>query len=533
MSFLKPDAPPAPDYAAAALLQGVANRETAIANNALNRVNQYSPQGSLVWTMRPGADPNNPQVGDYTQTVSLSPQQQALYDYDQQLNTQLMQMAGGQLSRVQSAFDTPVSTAGLPGWQTSTGRANQMTPRNRPPAPSAPAGSNSGPMAAPAPAPAFGGVGGIKPTKAPAPSAVPAAPTAPQPLPLVPVSGAALGRETTSTVASEADRLAANQAQLWQRQQDREAIRKGTALQGTYLAPEAPGVSGAWNQPLTQAISDGGQYATAVTPVDQFFPMERPAGPGGGGGPAPAVAPPMAAQAPAPAAGGSGGFVTGGGTGPAGAGALGAQSPGGQSAPATGQYTGSFGAGAVPKQVDAESRKRVEEAILARLEPQYRQDESRMRNQLLSQGMEVGTSGYNSELDRLARAQNDARMQAVLAGGTEESRQMGLNASLQGQAFTQGLQGSQFDNQTRQQMLAEMMYMRNLPLNELNALRSGGQVSMPSFGGYYTNNAGAAPVFDAANSQANYNMGIYNSQVSGSNALLGGLASLGSAWLGA
>lgn len=85
-------------------------------------------------------------------------------------------------------------------------------------------------------------------------------------------------------------RLARMQAEQAQRQVDRQNARAGTALQGTYIAPQSstqfvqnraagqnpasPAYAvGQINQPLINAISDGGQYATAVRPVDQFFPM--------------------------------------------------------------------------------------------------------------------------------------------------------------------------------------------------------------------------------------------------------------------
>lgn len=190
---------------------------------------------------------------------------------------------------------------------------------------------------------------------------------------------------------------------------------------------------------------------------------------------------------------------------------------------------GGFGAGSVPSAVDDTSRRRVEEAILSRLEPQFRQDEAQLRNQLISSGLEVGSPAYAAELDRLQRGQNDARQQAILTGGTEESRQVGLNAQLQGQAFNQGLQGAQFDNATRQQMLAELLLQRNTPLNELNSLRTGSQVSMPNFSGYYTNNSQAAPIFDAAQAQGNYDLAASQQAQSGFNSMLGGLAGLGQA----
>lgn len=93
-----------------------------------------------------------------------------------------------------------------------------------------------------------------------------------------------IGQETAD------QRLARMQAEQAQRQVDRQNARAGTALQGTYIAPQSstqfvnavaagqkpasPGYAvGQINQPLINAISDGGQFATAVRPVDQYFPM--------------------------------------------------------------------------------------------------------------------------------------------------------------------------------------------------------------------------------------------------------------------
>lgn len=227
---------------------------------------------------------------------------------------------------------------------------------------------------------------------------------------------------------------------------------------------------------------------------------------------------------------------------------VGAEAPGPIGAGGASFGGGGFGVSAVPGAVDDTSRQRVEKALLARLEPQFQQDEARMRNQLLSSGLEVGSPAYTAELQRLQQSQNDARMQSVLAGGNEESRQVGLNAQLQNQAFGQGLsgaqfdnatqaqlyqqymQGAQFDNQTRQQMLSELLLQRNTPLNELNALRTGSQVSMPNFGNYYTSNSQAAPMFDAATAQGNYNANAAASSQSGTNALIGGAATAAAAF---
>ena len=223
----------------------------------------------------------------------------------------------------------------------------------------------------------------------------------------------------------------------------------------------------------------------------------------------------------------------GGGTSPTGSsgstGGAGVNAGGGGRTPNGSFGGGGFGAPPVQGPVDDASRQRVEEAILSRLEPQFQQDEANLRNKLITSGLEVGSHAYNTELDRLKRSQTDARMQAILAGGTEESRQVGMNSQLQSLGFSQGLQGAQFDNQVRQQMLSELLLQRNTPLNELNSLRTGSQVSMPNFQGYYTNNATPAPIFDAAQSTGNYNMAAWQQQQAGANALLGGLAALGGA----
>ena len=170
----------------------------------------------------------------------------------------------------------------------------------------------------------------------------------------------------------------------------------------------------------------------------------------------------------------------------------------------------------LPGATDDASRKRVEEAMMARLNPQFQQDDTSLRTKLINSGISPGTSAWDSEMARQSQSMNDARMQAVLAGGQEESRQVGLNAGLQQQDYAQRMgfgnqdfgqrlqaaqfgnqaqgqqfgqqqsidqmvnalmgRNAQFNNQTRQQQLQEQAWQRQLPLNELNALRTGSQV---------------------------------------------------------
>ena len=72
-------APKTPDYAGAAKATADANKEAALATGALNRPTQITPTGSQSWSLKEGADPNNPQPGDWIATTAYSPEQQALY----------------------------------------------------------------------------------------------------------------------------------------------------------------------------------------------------------------------------------------------------------------------------------------------------------------------------------------------------------------------------------------------------------------------------------------------------------------------
>lgn len=112
-------AAPAPDYAAAASAQGAANKDAALATAALNSPNQVTPQGNLTWTIRPGADPTNPQPGDWTATTSLSPDQQQLYSSNMQTQQGLAALGNKAIGSVSPVIGTDLDTKNLPGAVTS------------------------------------------------------------------------------------------------------------------------------------------------------------------------------------------------------------------------------------------------------------------------------------------------------------------------------------------------------------------------------------------------------------------------------
>ena len=150
----KSSAPPPPDYAAAAVAQGQANKDAAKFNAGANRVTQIAPQGTSTWTIRPGADLDNPQPGDYIQTTQLSPEQQSIYDQTAAIDNALLGTASRQLGRVDATFNSPLDLSSLPAWRTSgQGQAapqmQQQAPAQQAAAPQAAAGGgNAGALSA-------------------------------------------------------------------------------------------------------------------------------------------------------------------------------------------------------------------------------------------------------------------------------------------------------------------------------------------------------------------------------------------------
>lgn len=185
-------------------------------------------------------------------------------------------------------------------------------------------------------------------------------------------------------------------------------------------------------------------------------------------------------------------------------------------------------------------RDRITQAMMERMQPSIDRQQESMRTQLVNQGITQGSKAYGTEQDTFNRGVNDQRIAALLAGDQEQQmywdqEQRGLdnyNRAQEGM-FSQGLAGGQFANQARQQAIQEQDYFRNQPLNMLNALRSGNQVSMPSFGSVTAgSNIQPAPIYAATNDAYQGALQSYQAQLQARSAMLGGIASLGSAGIG-
>ena len=153
--------------------------------------------------------------------------------------------------------------------------------------------------------------------------------------------------------------------------------------------------------------------------------------------------------------------------------------------------------------------------IMQRMNPELDRQQEALRAQLANQGITQGSAAFNNAMGQFGQQRNDALAQAQLQG-------IGLGMQ------QQGLQYNQQTN-NRQQALALASYLRSLPLNELNALRTGNQVSQPQFPGYAQQaTTGGPDMLGAANATYNAQLANYNAQQAQGSGLMGGLLGLGS-----
>lgn len=135
----------------------------------------------------------------------------------------------------------------------------------------------------------------------------------------------------------------------------------------------------------------------------------------------------------------------------------------------------------------------------SRILPQQQQNEEALRSKLINSGLRPGTAAWDSEMSRMTMANTDQMNQLALTG--------------RGQAFSENLA------------------TRNQPMNELNALLSGSQVSNPATMSSATPQTSVGGVDYAGLVQDNY-----QNQLASSGGLMGGLfglaGSLGGAALG-
>lgn len=187
-------------------------------------------------------------------------------------------------------------------------------------------------------------------------------------------------------------------------------------------------------------------------------------------------------------------------------------------------------------------RDQYTDALMRRAQPGMDQQRKALEADLVNRGVNIGSEAYSDAHFNRQQGENDMRMAAILAGGDEAQRMEGLardratfkndvqgkilddeirKASFQntalgqkfgqqqdmanfynniqsqqlqdeltkstfqnsalGQKFGESLSKANFDEAKRAAALSEKFAFRNQPINEISALLSGSQVSMPQF----------------------------------------------------
>jgi hypothetical protein len=228
--------------------------------------------------------------------------------------------------------------------------------------------------------------------------------------------------------------------------------------------------------------------------------------------------------------------------------------------------TTGFNFGSPLPQVDSSYRDTVANQLMSKMQPTHDYQTKQLETKLSNQGLRAGSEAYNRAMNQLGNQQSLERFNALDQSGNEAQRlfgmqmqtaQQGYNQNLGaaqfqnqalGQASSQDLarmqaqnqamgqqyglnqQAAQFQNQLRQQAIAEQSQRRGMSLNEMNALLSGQQVSMPSMPGF-TNSQAAQPVNYMGAMQNTYdaNLNAANASNAANGQLLGAATQLGSA----
>lgn len=101
----KKSTPAAPDYTKLAEMTAASQNQAIDKQTQANRVNQYTPEGSSTWS--------NNGNGMWSQTTTLSPEQQKLYDQQQQINLAKGGLANSLTGRMSSDYSQPMDWSSL------------------------------------------------------------------------------------------------------------------------------------------------------------------------------------------------------------------------------------------------------------------------------------------------------------------------------------------------------------------------------------------------------------------------------------
>lgn len=157
-----------------------------------------------------------------------------------------------------------------------------------------------------------------------------------------------------------------------------------------------------------------------------------------------------------------------------------------------------------------------------RQNPELDRQQAALDAKLANQGLTAGSEGWGIQQQNFGKTRNDADIAAQMAGlqaqnqffnqATSNQNLKQQVAGLLGTGVGYGFQNAGLNNAARQQQLMERATLRNMPLQELNALRTGSQVTNPNFSSPGQQGQTSGPDLLGATS------GQYNAQVGQVNA---------------
>ena len=172
----------------------------------------------------------------------------------------------------------------------------------------------------------------------------------------------------------------------------------------------------------------------------------------------------------------------------------------------------------------------IQNAMMARLQPQMDLQRNGEIARLKAQGITEGSEAWNNSMDQLGRSQNDLSMQALLAGSSAANQQ--FQNTLQRDTFNNSVSNLDFNNRLqsnnqnwnqqigavgatgaqRAQQLGEAQVMQQNPLSLIQALR-GQSITAPNMPSFVTSGATTGPNYlEASQLTTKQNTALANAQ---------------------
>lgn len=459
-----PAAPPAPDPMVTAQAQIGVNRDAAVTQAELNRINQSTPQGDLTYSIT-GKNPDGTPI--YSSTQTYSPSEQAKYDQNNRVAIALNGLAEQNIGRVADAQSTPFTYAGMTPLQTNVNGGNPFRLQSGPGAAPVQIGVPQGPIQN------YIQTGGIQDTISPrdAQTGIQGAGTAQS------IDPNAAGRGIQSSLnyngltqlpgttdfGAEGQRMANSVYSQAASRLDPRFQQSQSDLDAKLAAQGITENSDAYRRDQTQLSQDRNDaYNQAVYSAQQAGATEQ-----------------------------SRLFGL----------AMGARQQGQQEVDAQGQFVNTAQAQNFGQQLSAADQA----AQVQNQNVQQRFSEAGLYNAAQGQifGQQASAADLYNTAQQQAFGQRAAQADLYNTAQNQQFTQGTSNAQLynaaQNQQFTQGQAAAAenntaqnqyynqssgsatFNNAARQQQIQEAAYLRNLPLNDIASLLSGNQAQAPSF----------------------------------------------------